>query len=410
MVGECIFLAVGQCGNQLCWDFFDTIATEHDLLKKPHGYGLSQFFSEYTDITDNKTHYRARCLMMDTEEGVLNTLRRTHRIRGLFQPEFMVSDVSGTGNNWARGYYEFGDKFNHHIEDRTRKIMEGCESAHAFVMTHSMSGGSGSGLGSYLLEMLHDLYPAQKRVTLTMAPSAETDDVITAPYNSIMTANAIVQHADLTLVGDNQSLSDQITQGDSKAKLSNFSSLNSAAIRPLVNLTAPQRLGGSAPVTLPGLIYDICPRLHMPFVTHATIGAADGSSIAKVFRPKKWSLASYHDDETPSVFSGSLFSRGDMPSADSVRTAMEKIRSTRFTSDLMRYGLSRYDSPGLHETTAIFGSDLVANMLDTGILSKFDKMYKAKASVHLYTQAGMESAQFMAARDIVATCGAAYRE
>ena len=42
-----------------------------------------------------------------------------------------------------------------------------------------------AGVGSYMLELLHDLYPEVYRFAVSVYPSAD-NDVITSPYNSIL--------------------------------------------------------------------------------------------------------------------------------------------------------------------------------------------------------------------------------
>ena len=57
-------------------------------------------------------------------------------------------------------------------------------------MTHSLGGGTGSGLGSYLLSTLEDNYPEVFRFTASVFPSNE-DDVVTSPYNSLFSLNEL---------------------------------------------------------------------------------------------------------------------------------------------------------------------------------------------------------------------------
>lgn len=52
-------------------------------------------------------------------------------------------------------------------------------------MFHSLGGGTGSGLGTYILELLADEYPEVFRFTTSVYPSQE-DDVIVSPYNSLL--------------------------------------------------------------------------------------------------------------------------------------------------------------------------------------------------------------------------------
>ena len=57
----------------------------------------------------------------------------------------------------------------------------------AFSLLHSMGGGTGSGLGSYVLEALADEYPRTIRFATAVFPS-ESDDVVTSPYNTVLAA------------------------------------------------------------------------------------------------------------------------------------------------------------------------------------------------------------------------------
>ncbi len=402
MPGENISIAVGQCGNQLSWDFYNALVTEHGILKRPTGPGIGQWFRRYLD-SDRKVHHRARCVMIDTEEGVLNTLARTHRIAGLFDGNMMHSAPSGTGNNWARGYYEFGDMMDTAIETSLRHAAEACDSPHTITLFHSMSGGSGSGLGSRVLETVHDMFPAQGRITLTIAPSV-TDDVVTAPYNALLTAAALIEHSDLTLTADNASLAAQ-DAGVRGSTLSSFSSINRAAVDPLLALTAPSRLGGPVTAPLLGMIADTAGP-HMPFVTFAT-----RPDLKTLFRPDCWSLSAYLTGPLPTLTSGVIIGRGQgLVNAAQVRSALDKATRCRVGSRLARAGPARYETSSSGGGVSMVGAtSLVGDMLEDGILSKFDRLFRAKAHMHTYEAAGADRDSFVTAREIVATCAETYK-
>ena len=48
----------------------------------------------------------------------------------------------------------------------------------SWFLMHSLGGGTGSGLGSYILQLLHDEYPEIFRFTVSVLPS-DVDDVVT---------------------------------------------------------------------------------------------------------------------------------------------------------------------------------------------------------------------------------------
>jgi hypothetical protein len=66
-----------------------------------------------------------------------------------------------------------------------------------FVLTHSIAGGTGSGLGSFLLERLGDRFPKKLVQTYSVFPNQlDTSDTVVQPYNSILTLKRLALNAD----------------------------------------------------------------------------------------------------------------------------------------------------------------------------------------------------------------------
>ena len=77
-----------------------------------------------------------------------------------------------------------------------------------FMLLHSIAGGTGSGLGSFLLEALNDAFPKKLIQTFSVFPNTESaSDIVVQPYNSILTLKRLVDHADSVVVLDNSALS-----------------------------------------------------------------------------------------------------------------------------------------------------------------------------------------------------------
>lgn len=75
-------------------------------------------------------------------------------------------------------------------------------------MLHSIAGGTGSGLGSFLLERLNDRFPKKIIQTYSVFPdTTNAGDVVVHPYNSILSMRRLVQNADSVVVLDNGALS-----------------------------------------------------------------------------------------------------------------------------------------------------------------------------------------------------------
>jgi hypothetical protein len=75
-------------------------------------------------------------------------------------------------------------------------------------MLHSIAGGTGSGLGSFLLERLNDRFPKKIIQTYSVFPNTtNAPDVVVHPYNSVLSMRRLVQNADSVVVLDNGALS-----------------------------------------------------------------------------------------------------------------------------------------------------------------------------------------------------------
>lgn len=65
------------------------------------------------------------------------------------------------------------------------------------MLLHSIAGGTGSGMGSFLLERLNDRFPKKLIQTYSVFPDTQNaGDVVVQPYNSILSMRRLVEHAD----------------------------------------------------------------------------------------------------------------------------------------------------------------------------------------------------------------------
>lgn len=178
------------------------------------------------DSSGSSIKVKARAILVDTEEGVVSQLVRSP-LRNFFHKDYIVTDISGAGNNWAHGYCEYGPSNGPVVIEAVRKALEACESPQAFLMMHSTGGGTGSGLGSWLLEALRDSFPEPYRLSVSLLPS-ENDDVITSPYNALLSTSRLVSAADCVFPIENQALIDIITtyEGENAVADGGFASYN----------------------------------------------------------------------------------------------------------------------------------------------------------------------------------------
>jgi hypothetical protein len=66
---------------------------------------------------------------------------------------------SGAGNNWAKGHYTEGAELVDQVMDQVRHESESCDCLQGFQFVHSLGGGTGSGMGTLLINKIREEYP-----------------------------------------------------------------------------------------------------------------------------------------------------------------------------------------------------------------------------------------------------------
>ena len=208
---EIITLCVGQCGNQIGSEFWKQITAEHGI--RPNGVP-EEFALEGDDRKDvffyeaDDARFVPRALLLDLEPRVVNNIQNSQH-RDLFNPEniFVSKEGGGAGNNWASGHRQ-AEENAELLADMLDREADNSDSLEGFVLTHSIAGGTGSGMGSYILEHLNDHFPKKLVSTYSVFPNWEEDqsDVVVQPYNSILTLKRLAVNADCVVVLDNTAL------------------------------------------------------------------------------------------------------------------------------------------------------------------------------------------------------------
>ncbi|RDB24116.1 Tubulin gamma chain [Hypsizygus marmoreus] len=209
MPREIITLQLGQCGNQVGSMFWQRLCAEHGISQE----GILEEWA--TDGDDRKDvffyqaddeQYVPRSILVDLEPRVINNILTSPYSR-LYNPEniFVSKDGGGAGNNWAHGY-SAGERIYEEVIDMVDREAESSDSLEAFVALHSIAGGTGSGLGSFILERLNDRFPKKVIQTYSIFPNSQESDVVVQPYNSLLTLKRLVDHADSVVVLDNSAL------------------------------------------------------------------------------------------------------------------------------------------------------------------------------------------------------------
>lgn len=209
MSKKIITLQIGQCGNSIGLEFWKTLSTEHGIgpdgvLKEPENTLEDRKDVFFYSADDGR--YIPRAILIDLEPRVISGIRKSE-LSDFFNPEniFIGSQGSGAGNVWGTGYAE-GEANYEVFSEMVRREVEVADALEGFIFTHSISGGTGSGLGSFLIEKLSDEYKKATTISYSVFPGATDKDVVVAPYNSVLTLKRLTNNCDAVVVLDNTAL------------------------------------------------------------------------------------------------------------------------------------------------------------------------------------------------------------
>lgn len=114
--------------------------------------------------------YVPRAVLVDLEPGTMDSVR-SGPFGQIFRPDNFVFGQSGAGNNWAKGHYTEGAELVDSVLDVVRKEAESCDCLQGFQLTHSLGGGTGSGMGTLLISKIREEYPDRIMNTFSVVPS-----------------------------------------------------------------------------------------------------------------------------------------------------------------------------------------------------------------------------------------------
>ncbi|KAJ8325102.1 hypothetical protein O5D80_006068 [Batrachochytrium dendrobatidis] len=382
---------------------------------------------------------KARGIMIDMEEGVINHILRGP-LQEIFDPWQHITSVSGSGNNWAMGHHVYGPQYRDQILEVVRKQAEYCDSLQSFFIIGSMGGGTGSGLGSYLFGLLEDAFPSVYRFASTVIPSPN-DDVVTSPYNSVLSLHKMAQSVDCVLPVDNQSLlaiyeriqaqseigpqgrrkGSAITDSDALAhtgliktpiskKADAFDTMNNLVANLLLNMTSSMRFEGMLNVDINDIVTNLIPfpKLKYLFSTMTPLYALTDVQIQPRRLDQMFTDAFSQNcqlisaDPRSSVYLASaLIVRGAVEISDLRRNIdrMQKIlKFVPWNTDGWKTGMCSVPPLGQPHALLSLSNNCCMHQVFGRMDQRFTKLYRRKANLHHYLDY-MEQQEFIEARE-----------
>ncbi|KAM9394419.1 tubulin gamma-1 chain isoform 1-T1 [Pholidichthys leucotaenia] len=403
MPREIITLQLGQCGNQIGFEFWKKLCAEHGI--SPEGI-VEEFATEGTDRKDvffyqaDDEHYIPRAVLLDLEPRVIHSILNSP-YANLYNPEniYLSEHGGGAGNNWASGYSQ-GKKIQEDIFDIIDREADGSDSLEGFVLCHSIAGGTGSGLGSYLLEKLNDRYPKKLVQTYSVFPNQdEMSDVVVQPYNSLLTLKRLTQNADCVVVLDNTALN-RIATDRLHIQNPSFSQINQLVSTIMSASTTTLRYPGYMNNDLIGLIASLIPtpRLHFlmtgytPLTTDQSVASVRKTTVLDVMRrllqPKNVMVSTGRERQPSHCYIAILnIIQGEVDPTQ-VHKSLQRIRERKLASFIpwgpasIQVALSRKSPylPSAHRVSGLMMANHTSiSSLFERTLRQYDKLRKREA-------------------------------
>ena len=417
MPREIVTIQVGQCGNQIGWRFWDLALREHASRGILFDDAMSSFFL----FDDKHQILKARALLIDTEQGVINQLLKSD-IGELFDNTQLVNEVSGAGNNWSQGFYDYGTNYKDKILSQVNNVLEQCDSPQCFLITHSIGGGTGSGLGSYIINLLGDNFPDIFKFTLSVFPSKD-DDVITSPYNSVLSINHLINYADCVLPVDNESLIEIVNNVKSQNKKTSknifgnkndisekgkkpYDEMNSIIAHLLSSLTCSMRFEGTLDVDINDITMNLVPFPRQHFILsslsplyHVLDQKLEPRRTDQIFDDvfnKDFQLIKCDNFNQGIYFATALIARGNLTVSDlmyNIEKKKNKINTVSWNHEGFKIGLCSQPPVNMKYGLLCLSNNTAITECFKRLSDRFMLLYKHKAHLHHFSNYIPEEAQ-----------------
>ncbi|CAD8148091.1 unnamed protein product [Paramecium octaurelia] len=180
------FIQLGQCGNQIGHALFDFMIQETQMSSPGAQALLNEIF-----FFERKNKQIAKSLLIDMEPKVVDRCLKAE----YYDKAFSLTKQEGSGNNWAYGFNNHGPANKNAILQIMDSLLEECGYLESLFFISSLAGGTGSGLGSYILELMADRYPEIELFNICVMPHL-TGEVILQSLNTVLTIGSIYQHSE----------------------------------------------------------------------------------------------------------------------------------------------------------------------------------------------------------------------
>jgi len=434
---EIVSLHIGQAGVQLgsdCWELF---CLEHGVQpdgsvpqEKEQGMSAEEDRGATFFIETGLGRKVPRGVFVDLEPTVVDEIR-TGPYRQLFNPSMLLSGTEDAANNFARGHYTVGTEIIDLVTETLRRICDHCDSLQGFLCFQSVGGGTGSGLGTLILERLSMSYTKLSKLGFVVYPAPRISTCVVEPYNSVLSTHGLLEHVNVCVTLDNEAIYDICRNSLDIAKPT-YTNLNRLVAQVISSLTASLRFDGSLNIDINEFQTNLVPypRLHFMLSSYAPVISAARATHERlsiqelttaVFVPRQ--MFARCDPRQGKYMACCLMYRGDVRSKE-VASAVANVKSKQTNHFVdwcptgYKIGINfqpptvfpRGDLARVQRALSMISNTTAIADVFSKVNHKFDLMFAKRAFVHWYVGEGMEELEFTESREDLAALEKDYFE
>ncbi|TIB78581.1 tubulin-domain-containing protein [Wallemia mellicola] len=387
----------------------EVIGEEHGLDGAGNYHGNVSEQLERINVYYNEAQtgrYVPRAVLVDLEPGTMDAIKSSP-LGDLFRPDNMVHGQSGAGNNWAKGHYTEGAELVDSVLDVVRKEAEGCDCLQGFQITHSLGGGTGSGMGTLLVSKIREEFPDRMMATFSVVPSPKVSDTVVEPYNAVLSVNQLVENSDETFCIDNEALYD-ICFRTLKLSTPTYGDLNHLVSIVMSGITTCLRFPGQLNSDLRKLAVNLVPfpRLHFFMLGYAPLTARGSQQYRAVSVPELTqqmfdarNMMAASDPRSGRYLTVAAYFRGKV-SMKEVEDQMHNIQNknsdyfVEWIPNNVQTALCNIAPKGSKMSATFIANTTAIQDLFKRVHDQFSAMFRRKAFLHWYTGEGMDEMEF----------------
>ena len=346
-------------------------------------------------------------------------------LKRFFSEDQFITGTEDASSNFARGFYNLGRELRDDIFEGVRREAEGCDSLQGFYIFRSLGGGTGSGLGSLLIQELQKEFGGKDKIDFSIAPSPVLNSSVTEPYNVVHSMYMNPEDHDLSVLMDNKALH-SVSAGKLDVEVPRYEDLNRLVSKVVQSVTSTMGLGaGANRMTLSEFKTNLIPfyRIHHAFPSFAPLSTKSRSSYSRM-SVKEITRSAYETENTflsvgdlkqSKFLSSCLLYRGDVSRREANQaknTILEEYQFVDWAPNGIKLNIQNrgYAKSNPSRSVTMLGINTALKDTLSTTNERFDMMLQKRAFLHWYLMEGMEELEFHDARDELLALEQDYKE